>query len=116
MSARRLDSQPHGRCGQSDRRSYLPGGFEGDQVGNRSQGRRAAERTVLEIRLALRMVVMPMVRGSAAGVGRTELHQERGAARGHEPDRDIGTKNQRGQQYDGQYVGSPCVIRPRFHN
>jgi hypothetical protein len=112
--------QPSGRLhwlrGNFYKGGYSPSGFKSDEVGNGSQGRCAAEGTVLEIRLAMRMVVMPMVRRSAAGVGRTELHQERGATRGHEPNGDIGTKDERGQQYGGQHIGSPSVTQPSLHD
>ena len=62
------------------------------------------------------MVVMPMVGRSAAGIGRAEFHQERGATRGHEPHWDMGTKDERGQQCDGQHIGSPSVTEPSFHD
>jgi len=90
--------------------------LKNDAVGYGSQGRRTAEGTVLKIRLTLRMVVMPMVGRSAAGVARAELHQERGAACGHEPHWDIGTKDEHGQQYDGQHIGSPSVREPSLHD
>jgi hypothetical protein len=95
---------------------YSSCGFKNDEMGNGSQGRRTAEGTVLKIRLTLRMVVMPMVARSAAGVGRAELHQEGRATCGHEPHWDIGTKDERGQQYDGQHIGSPSVTEPSLHD
>ena len=116
MGAKQPSSRLHWLRGNFYKGGYSPSGFKSDEVGNGSQGRRAAEGTVLEIRLALRMVVMPMVRRSAAGVGRTELHQERGATRRHEAHWDIGTKDKRGQQYDGQDIGSPSVTEPSFHD
>jgi hypothetical protein len=116
VGAKQPCNQPHWLRGNFYKGGYSPSGFKSDEMGNGSQGRRAAEGTVLEIRLALRMVVMPMVRRSAAGVGRTELHQERGATGGHEPNGDIGTKDERGQQYDGQHIGSPSVTQPSLHD
>jgi hypothetical protein len=62
------------------------------------------------------MVVMPRVGRYAAGVGWTEFHEERGAARGHETQGDIGTKEQRGQQYNGQHIGSLGVTETSFHD
>ena len=76
---------------------YPSRGFKSDEVGSGPQARRSAEGTILEIRMTLRMVVIPMVGREAVGVGRTELNQERGATRGHEPHWDIGTKDERGQ-------------------
>jgi hypothetical protein len=116
VSAKQPGSQPHWVRGNLYKGGYSSSGLKSDEVGNGSQGRRAAEGTVLEIRLTPRMVVMPMVRRSAAGVARTELHQERGATRGHEPNGDIGTKDERGQQYDGQHIGSPGVTQPSLHD
>ena len=116
MGAKQPSSRLRWFPGNFYRGGYSPSGFKSDEVGNGPQGRRAAEGTVLEIRLALRMVVMPMVRRSAAGIGCTKLHQERGATRGHEPNGDVGTKDERGQQYDGQHIGSPSVTQPSLHD
>ena len=116
MSEERTRSQPPWLSGNLHRGGYSSGGLKSDEVGNGSEGRRTAEGTILEIRMTLRMVVMPVVGGSAAGVGGTELHQERGATRGHEPNGDIGTKDEGGQQYDGRYIGSPSVTQPSFHD
>ena len=116
MSAKQPISRPRRLCGNFCEGGYSPSRFKSDELGNGSRGRRAAEGTVLEVRLSRRMVVMPMVRSSAAGVGRAELHQERGATRGHEPNGDIGTKDEGGQQYDGRYIGSPSVTQPSFHD
>ena len=116
MSAERPRSQPPWLSGNLHKGGYSSRGFKTDEVRNGSQGRRTAEGTILEIRMTLRMVVMPVVGGSAAGVGRTELHQERGATRGHEPRWDIGTKDERGQQYDGLHIGSPKVTEPSLHD
>ncbi len=102
MSAKQPNSRPGRLRGNFYKGGYSPSGFKPDEVGYGSRGRSAPEGTVLEIRLTLRMVVMNMVRSSVPGVGGTELHQERGATRGHEPNRDIGTKDERGQQYDGR--------------
>ena len=65
--------------------------------------------------MTLRMVVTSMMGREAAGVVRAELHQERGAARGHESHWDIGTKDERGQQCDGQHIGSPRMTEPSLH-
>jgi hypothetical protein len=116
VGAKQPSGRPHWLRGNFYKGGYSPSGFKSDEVGNGSQGRCAAEGTVLEIRLARRMVVMPKVRRSAAGVGRTEFHQERGATRRHEPNGDIGTKDERGQQYDGQHIGSPSVTQPSLHD
>ena len=116
MSAKRPNGRPRRLRGNFYGGGYSPAGFKGDQVGNGSGAGSAAEGTVLEILLTLRMVVMRMVRGSAAGVGGTELHQERGAARGHEPDGDIGTKDEGGQQYDDRDIGSPGVTQRSLHD
>jgi hypothetical protein len=115
VSEERPRRQPPWLSGNLHKGGYSSCGFKSDEVGNGSQGRRTAEGTILEIRMTLRMVVMPVVGRSAAGVGRTELHQERGAARGHEPRWDIGTKHERGQQYDGRHRGSPNVTEPSLH-
>ena len=79
--------------------------------------RGAAERTVLEIAVSLRvvMVLMLMMRRHGAGIGRTQFQQERRAARGHESHGDICKKNERGQQNDGQYIESPGVTETRLH-
>ena len=95
---------------------YSSWGLKSDELGNGSRGRCTAEGTVLEIRLTLRMVVMRMVGRSTAGVRRAELHQERSATRRHEAHWDIGAKDERGQQYDGQHIGSPGVTEPSFHD
>jgi hypothetical protein len=105
---RRLGGNIHGA-------SYWSRGLKYDEVGNRAQSGRTTEGTILEIRLTLRMVVMAMV-GRRAAVRRAELHQERAAARGHESHRDICAKQKRGQQYDGQPIGSPNVTEPSFHD
>ena len=94
---------------------YLSRGLKPDEVGNGPEGRRTAEGTILEIRLTLRMVVMAVV-GKRAAVRRAELHEERAAVRGHESQGDIGAKQKRGQQYDGQPIGSPDVTEPSFHD
>jgi hypothetical protein len=97
------------------RGGYRSRGLKSDEVGNGSQGGRTAEGTILEIRLTLRMVVMAMVRRSAA-VRWAEFHEERAAARGHESHRDIRTKQKRGQQYAGQHIASPRVTEPSLHD
>ena len=81
----------------------------------RSQGRHTAKRAVLEVCLTMRMVVVFMVKRSAAGVSRAELDQKWRATRRHEAHRDIGTKNKRGQQQDAQSIGSPSVTEPSVH-
>jgi hypothetical protein len=115
VSAERPSTQPPWRGGNRYQGGYRSRGFKYDEVGNGTQSRHTAERTVLEIRLTLRMMMIPLVGRSAARVSRTEFHQERGATRGHEPHWDIGTKDQRGQQYDGQHIGSPGVTEPSLH-
>jgi len=116
VSAGQPSSQPSWLGGNFYRRGCPARGFESDEVGNGSRRRSTAEGTILEIRLTLRMVMVPVVGRDATRVGRTELHQERGAARGHEPHWDIGTKDERGQQYDGQHIGSPSVTEPSLHD
>jgi hypothetical protein len=116
VSAGQPNTQPTWLGGNFDRGGYPSRGFKRDEMGNGSQGRRTAVGTILEIRVILGIVVMPMVARDAAGVGRAEFHQEWGATRGHEPHWDIGTKDERGQQYDGQYIGSPSVTEPSLHD
>jgi hypothetical protein len=93
----------------------LTRGFKCNEVRKGSQSRRTAKGAILEIRMTLRMVVMFMLRRHPTGVGRTELQQERSATRGHESHGDIGTKDERGQQYDGQHIESPSVMEPSSH-
>src|SRR5271155_4303435 len=109
MSAGQPSTQPRRLGGNPYRRGRSARGFKSDEVRNGSRGRSTAEGTILEIRLTLRMVMVPVVGRDATRVGRTELHQERGATRGHEPHWDIGTKDERGQQCDGQHIGSLSV-------
>jgi len=89
--------------------------LKSDGVGNGSESRRTAERTILEIRLAGRMVVMAVVRRSTAVRG-AEFYQERAAARGHESHGDIRAKQKRGQQYAGQHIPSPSLTDPSLHD
>jgi hypothetical protein len=88
--------------------------LEGDEVRDGTQGRCTAEGTILVIRLALSMMVMEMMSGSAV-VGWAELQQEGAATGGHETHGYVGTKQKRGQQYDGQDIGSPSVTEPASH-
>jgi hypothetical protein len=98
------------------RGGYWSRGPKRDEVGDGSQGRRTAEGTILEIRcLTRRMVLMAMVRRSAS-IRRAELHQERAAARGHESHGDIRAKQKRGQQYDGQHIGTLSLTEPSLHD
>ena len=54
-------------------------------------------------------------RGRCVG-GRTELQQKGSSARRHEADRDVGSKQQRGQQKHGQYVRSPTLMQSVSHS
>ena len=116
MNAQNPSTRTPSLGGNAYRGGYSPRGFKNGEVGNGAQSGRSAEGTVLEVRLTRRMMVMPVVGSSAAGVSRAELHQERGATRGHEPHGDIGTKDERGQQYNGQHIGSPSVTEPSLHD
>ena len=100
-----------------DERGYLARRFKRDELGNRPMRWGTAERTVLEIGVSLRvvMVLMLMMRRHGAGIGRTQFQQERRAARGHVSHGNIRMKQQRGQQQDGQHIGSPGVIGTRMH-
>ncbi len=116
MSAGQPSTRPCRLGGNLYRGGSSARGFESDEVGNGSRRGSAAEGAILEIRLTLRMVMVSVMGRDITRVGRTELQQERGAARGHEPDWDIGTKDERGQQYDGQHIGSPGVTEPSLHD
>jgi hypothetical protein len=98
LSAEQLSRQPPSPRRDCHAEGYPPRGFKCDEVGNGSQRGRTAKGAILKIRSTLRMVVMSMLGGSVACVGRAELDQKRSAACGHEAHRDIGTEKQRGQQ------------------
>jgi len=115
VSVERPSTRPHRLGGNICGAGYRSRGLESDEVGNRSESGRTAEWTILELRLTRRMVVMAVVRRSAA-VRRTEFHQERAAARGHESHGDIRAKQQRGQQYAGQHIASPSLTEPSSHD
>jgi hypothetical protein len=115
VSVMRPGTRPRRLGGNIHGGSYWSRGLKCGEVGKRARSGRTTEGTMLEIRLALRMVVMAVV-GRCAAVRRAELHQERAAARGHESHRDICAKQKRGQQYDGQPIGSPDVTEPSFHD
>ena len=108
----RPSARPRRLGGSIYRGGYWSRTLESNEVGNWSQGGCTAEGTVFEIRLTLRVVVMV---GRRAAVRRAELHQERGTTRGHEAHRDIGTKEEHGQQCDGQHIGPPSVTETGFH-
>lgn len=116
MSAQQPSSEPPWLGRNFYKGGYSSRGFKSDEVGNGSEGRRTAEGTILEIRMILRMEMMPMVGTDATDVVRAELHQERGATRGHKPHWDIGAKDERGQQYDSQNIRSPSVTVPSLHD
>jgi hypothetical protein len=115
VSVERPSTRPHRFGGNICGEGHRSRGLESDEVGNRSESGRTAERTILEIRLTRRMMVMAVMRRSAA-VRRTEFHQERAAARGHESRGYICAKQQRGQQYAGQHIASPSFREPSLHN
>jgi hypothetical protein len=74
------------------------GRFKGDDVRNRTGGRRAAKWTMCELGVTSRVVVS-MLRGHlrADGCG-TELQQQRRTACGHKANGHISTKQQDDQQ------------------
>ncbi len=116
MRAQRPSSESPWLGGDFYKGGYSSRGFKSDEVGNGSEGGRTAEGTMLEIRMILRMEMMPMVGRDPTNVVRAELHQERGATRRHEPHWDIGAKDERGQQYDSQNISSPSVTVPSLHD
>ena len=93
----------------------MPRWFKYYEMGNGSLGRCTAEGAILKICMPLRMVMMQMLCGEGLSECRTEFHQKRRTAGRHKPDGDIGTKNQRGQQNDGQHIGSPTMKMPGSH-
>ena len=98
LNAEQLSHQPPSPRGNCHAEGYPSRRLKCDEVGDWPQRGRTAKGAVLKIRSTLRMVVMPMVGGSVACVGRAELDHKRSAARGHKAHRDIGTEKQRGQQ------------------
>jgi hypothetical protein len=75
---------------------------KGDDVSNRTDGRSTAKRAVLEISVRSRVVV-PMMRGPLHLVRRwTRFQKERCAARRHEADGYISTKQEDYQQQAGE--------------
>ncbi len=69
MNAEQLSSQPSQLDAKFCEGRYHSWRLKGDVLGDRPRGRRAAKRTVLEIGVTLRMVVMPVV-GRSAATGR----------------------------------------------
>ena len=75
---------------------------------NRSRARNAAERTQFEF--CVRSAVVMQMDGHSRHGGRTQLQRKGYAVRGHEADRNIGTKQQQGQQQDA----GPAASLPKF--
>jgi hypothetical protein len=71
---------------------------KGDDVSNRTGRGSTAKRTVLEMSVGSRMVVSVMRRHLRLRSGGTQFQQKRSAARRHEADGDIGTKQEHHQQ------------------
>ena len=115
MRTGRLSSHPCLLGGSSDEGGYSPRRLDGDEMGNRSLSRRTAEGAILETRVILRMVVVRVIGRGAAGVRRTEIQQERGAARGHEPDGNIGAEYERSQENDGRHIRSLGARKSSLH-
>ena len=109
MSAVRLSAQPHRCRGIAYEGGDAPGGCKSNNLRNGSRGRCAAERAILEVHMTLRVVMVRAMFRRGHRVGGTKFQQKRRPARRHEPDRDVGSKQQRRQQYDGPRVGSSTI-------
>jgi hypothetical protein len=84
-------------------------GFKGYDVRNRTGGRRATKRTVCELRVASRVVVL-VVRGHWGGNGcGTELQQKRRTTCRHEANGHVRTKQEHDQQEAGHQVAPATV-------
>lgn len=101
-------------------RCDLAGRLKNDELGSRSGARSAAERTILEMAVGSRMVMVVMRRQGQGtqhrGCRRTQFQQERSPAGRHETDGHIRPQQQHRQQNAGQYVVSPTVEGRWFHD
>jgi hypothetical protein len=75
---------------------------KGDDVSNRTGRGSTAKRTVFEMSVDSRMMVSVMRRHRRLVSGGTQFQQKRSAARRHEADGDIGTKQEDHQQQTGE--------------
>jgi hypothetical protein len=101
MSAKEIYAQSQGFKRDEGLRNDGRRSSKGDDVSNRTGRGSAAKRAVLETMCA-RVVVSMMRRRLRLIGGRTHFQQERRAARRHETDRHIGTKQQDHQQQAGE--------------
>lgn len=115
VSAYRPGHQPLGFAGKGIGKGYLPGRIEDQEVGCRTLSGCTPERTVLDIRMMLRIVVMQAVCGDRHLERGTQFQLKRRAVRRHEAGRDIGTKQQRGQHDDGRNAKASATKRPFAH-
>ena len=101
-------------------RCDLAGRLKNDELGSRSGARSAAERTILEMAVRSRMVMVVMRRHGQGTqhrrCRRTQFQQERSPAGRHETDGHIRPQQQHRQQNAGQYVVSPTVEGRWFHD
>lgn len=115
MSAKQPSTQLPRLRGNCYARVDLTRRLKCDEVRKGPWGGRTAKGAILKICMPLRMVVMFVLGKRSTGISRTELQQKRGTARRHESHGDIGTKDERGQQCDGQYIRSSGVTVPGLH-
>jgi hypothetical protein len=115
MGAEPLPVCSSGFGGNIYRRGYEFRRFKRDELRERPRGRRTAKRTILKIRVTLRVMMVPMMGSDVTGVRRTELHLERSTTRRHEAHRDVCAKQKHGQQNDGQRFETPNVMEPGSH-
>jgi hypothetical protein len=73
-------------------------GLKCDELRNGSRAGSAAKRAILEMAVASHVVVHVMRRHGCLDSHRTDLQQERSAARRHEADRNVGPKQEQRQQ------------------
>ncbi len=116
MCSFQRDAPSQGRVGQS-LRSNLFGRLKYDEVGNRPGGRSAAERAILKICMLTRVMrmarhAMRVVRGHLHRKPvRTNFEQKRSAARRHEAERHIGSKQQYRQHPAGRQISLPMMSK-----
>ena len=88
---------------KGDRRGDLPGRFKDNELRNGAGGGRTAERAVIEMGMGSRVMVV-MRRHLHGRRVRTQFQQKGRAARRHEADRDVGSKQEYRQQDAGVQI------------
>ena len=104
----------HGESGER-RRGHLPGNCGCCEVGNRPCCRSTAERTMLELGVAVRMVVRVMRGERGRKAAGAQLHRKGVASHRHEPDRDIGPEGERNEQEPGNQVTAAAMKERSLH-